>query len=389
MLDALRQTFVKTPIFPTLHLTPLSGVLRGAFRATQRKAQQSIIYFWRGLTMSEILKTLEKPVVQKQQSMCSRIEKVLYHMFLDICEAVEEVDGTKLDQQLWTRDEKGQWLPGENSNSITYIDKALRSGRVFEKVGINYVSMHGELPPGMTFQGADAVMADPANKIVTEKGTSFFATSTSVVIHPENPMVPTAHVNYRYFQIGDDDTQPGSWWFGGGGDLTPIYLFEEDAVHFHDIHKKACDNHNPTFYPRFKKWCDEYFYLPHRGECRGVGGIFFDYLQGDDIESLFAFIKTCAEAFLPAYIPIVEKRMNIQFTEQNKYWQRLRRGRYTEFILLHDRGVRFGLDSGIVNAQSVLNCMPGEALWSYHDEPLADSQEAILLDVLRNPRQWV
>jgi coproporphyrinogen III oxidase len=201
-------------------------------------------------------------------------------------------------------------------------------------------------------------------------------------------MVPTAHVNYRYFQLGDG-TQPGSWWFGGGGDLTPIYLFEEDAVHFHQVHKQACDKHRLEFYPKFKKWCDQYFYLPHRQESRGVGGIFFDNLKGEDAETLLEFIKTCSEAFIPAYMPIVEKRKDMQFTERNKDWQHFRRGRYVEFILMHDRGVRFGLASGIVNTQSVLNCMPGEAFWSYNDEPLSNSLEAKLIKTLKNPRDWV
>lgn len=334
-----------------------------------------------------MVQILENPIV-KQPSVSSRVEGFLLDMFDNVCQAIEEIDGSKLHEQRWTRNEIGQWVQGENSNGAIYIDKSLRSGNVFEKVGINYVSMQGELPPGVTFQGSDVVMADPTSISAEEKGTSFFATSTSVVINANNPMIPTAHVNYRYFQLGDG-SEPGSWWFGGGGDLTPIYLFEEDAVHFHQVHKAACDQHDPELYPRFKKWCDEYFYLPHRGECRGVGGIFFDNLQHTDVETLLSFVKTSSEAFIPAYFPIVKQRQDMEFTEQHKYWQRIRRGRYAEFILLHDRGVRFGLTSGIVSTQSVLNCMPGEAFWNYNDQPTADSEEAKLLEVLRNPRQWV
>lgn len=326
--------------------------------------------------------------LEKQQIVNTKIEKVLRDMFDNITNAIENINGTKLQEQHWTRDERGQWIAGTNNNNIIYIDRALRNGKVFEKVGLNYVSMQGQLPPGMTFQGTDAVMNGSTDEPANEKGTSFFATSTSVVINAHNPMVPTAHVNYRYFQLGDG-RQSGSWWFGGGGDLTPIYLFEEDAVHFHQVHKEACDKHDPQYYPIFKKWCDEYFYLPHRAECRGVGGIFFDNLQQENVESLFPLIKTCSEAFIPAYMPIVEKRKDMEFTPQNKYWQSLRRGRYAEFILLHDRGVRFGLASGIVNTQSVLNCMPGEAFWDYNDEPVSDSAEAKLVKVLKNPREWV
>lgn len=334
-----------------------------------------------------MVQLLENPTTQ-QPNISTRTEKLLLDMFEDVCQSVEQIDGSTLTEQRWTKDEKGQWIQGENNNGIIYIDKALRNGNVFEKVGINYVSMQGELPPGMTFQGSNVVKLDKANATGNEKGVPFFATSTSVVIHARNPMVPTAHVNYRYFQLGDG-TQPGSWWFGGGGDLTPIYLFEEDAVHFHQLHKEACDKHDPKLYPKFKKWCDEYFYLPHRGEHRGVGGIFFDHLQDRDGETLFSFVKTCSEAFIPAYMPIVAKRKDMEFTEQNKYWQRLRRGRYAEFILLHDRGIRFGLASGIVSTQSVLNCMPGEAFWDYNDQPIADSQEAMLIEVVKNAREWV
>lgn len=334
-----------------------------------------------------MVQLLENPTTQ-QPNISTRTEKLLLDMFEDVCQSVEQIDGSTLTEQRWTKDEKGQWIQGENNNGIIYIDKALRNGNVFEKVGINYVSMQGELPPGMTFQGSNVVKLDKANATGNEKGVPFFATSTSVVIHARNPMVPTAHVNYRYFQLGDG-TQPGSWWFGGGGDLTPIYLFEEDAVHFHQLHKEACDKHDPKLYPKFKKWCDEYFYLPHRGEHRGVGGIFFDHLQDRDGETLFSFVKTCSEAFIPAYMPIVAKRKDMEFTEQNKYWQRLRRGRYAEFILLHDKGIRFGLASGIVSTQSVLNCMPGEAFWDYNDQPIADSQEAMLIEVVKNAREWV
>ncbi len=334
-----------------------------------------------------MVQILENPAV-KQPPVSNRVESFLLDMFDNVCQAIEEIDGSKLHEQRWTRNEIGQWVQGENSNGAIYIDKSLRNGNVFEKVGINYVSMQGELPPGVTFRGSDVVMADPTTITPDAKGTSFFATSTSVVINACNPMVPTAHVNYRYFQLGDG-TELGSWWFGGGGDLTPIYLFEEDAVHFHQVHKAACDQHDAELYPRLKKWCDEYFYLPHRSECRGVGGIFFDNLQHSDVETLLSFVKTCSEAFIPAYFPIVKQRQDMEFTEQEKYWQRIRRGRYAEFILLHDRGVRFGLESGIVSTQSVLNCMPGEAFWNYNDQPAADSQEAKLLEVLRNPQEWV
>lgn len=333
-----------------------------------------------------MVQSIQKTVA-KQSLIFTEAETVLRSMFDRVCQAIEDIDGDRLNEQHWRKNEENQWVKGKDDSGIIYIDKALRNGEVFEKVGINYVSMQGELPPGMTFKGTDAIVADFTDTRNTES-TPFFATSTSVVINARNPMVPTAHVNYRYFQLGDG-TQPGSWWFGGGGDLTPIYLFEEDAVHFHRLHKQACDKHKPEFYPRFKKWCDEYFYLPHRQESRGVGGIFFDNLKGEDAGSLLEFIKTCSEAFIPAYMPIVEKRKDMEFTKRHKDWQHLRRGRYAEFILMHDRGVRFGLASGIVNTQSVLNCMPGEAFWCYDDRPLANSLEEKLVNILKKPKDWV
>lgn len=334
--------------------------------------------------MTEIL---EKPLI-KRQSVRQRAENILRQMYDATCQALEEIDGKKFCEQTWKHDKNGTWVPGENSEGNVYSDRALRNGNVFEKVGVNYVSMEGELPPGMSFQGSEVVMTVPENGNNGKKGLPFFATSTSFVIHPHNPMTPTAHVNYRYFQLGDG-TQPDSWWFGGGGDLTPNYLFEEDALHFHQVHKEACDKHDLDFYPRFKKWCDSYFYLPHRAECRGVGGIFFDYLKDRSAEELLLFVQTCAEAFVPAYLPIVERRKDMDFTQENKDWQRLRRGRYAEFILLNDKGTRFGLATNIVHTQSVLNCMPGEAFWNYDDQPAAGSKEAAIAEVLKSPRDWL
>lgn len=333
-----------------------------------------------------MLEMLDKAA--SQQSVLTRAEKSLREMFENTCQAIEEIDGNKFQEQTWKRDEQFRWTPGDCEGETIYIDRALRNSNVFEKVGVNYVSMQGFLPPGMSFQGANAVMTAPENGAATQESIPFFATSTSFVINPSNPMAPTAHVNYRYFQLGDGK-QPGSWWFGGGGDLTPSYLFEEDAVHFHQAHKEACDRHDPELYPRFKKWCDQYFYLPHRGECRGVGGIFFDHLQDREADQLCSFVETCSQAFIQAYMPIVEKRKDMEFTAENRYWQRLRRGRYAEFILLNDRGTRFGLETGIVHTQSVLNCMPGEAFWSYDDQPSLDSQEAKLIETLKNPQDWI
>lgn len=178
------------------------------------------------------------------------------------------------------------------------------------------------------------------------------------------------------------------WWFGGGADLTPAYLFDEDAAHFHRLHKEACDKHDPAFYPRFKKWCDEYFFIRHRGETRGVGGIFFDDLNDRDPDLLFAFAKDASAAFVPAYVPLVEKRKDMPFSEEQKRWQQLRRGRYVEFNLVYDRGTTFGLKTG-GRIESILMTLPLTARWEYDHHPEPGSEEARLLEVLKSPREWV
>ncbi|RCJ40755.1 coproporphyrinogen III oxidase [Nostoc minutum NIES-26] len=330
---------------------------------------------------------LEKSVTQ-QPTMRGVIDKSFRQMFENTCQALETLDGKRFIEQSWTRDRKGIWTPGESSEGTIYIDRSLQNGNVFEKVGVNYVAIEGELPPGMSFQQSGALASEAADRITTNKGDRFFATGSSFVIHPHNPMAPTAHVNYRYFQI-NNGTKPVYWWLGGGADLTPAYLFEEDAVHFHRIHKEVCDKYDSSYYPRFKKSCDEYFHIPHRGERRGIGGIFFDHLNKGNSQKLLSFITNCADAFLPAYMPIVERRKDMSFTEKNKYWQRLVRGRYVEFILSCDRGIRFGLASGMVKQQSVFNCMPPAASWEYDDQPAPGSQEAMLKEVLKNPREWL
>ncbi|QSJ16339.1 oxygen-dependent coproporphyrinogen oxidase [Nostoc sp. UHCC 0702] len=330
---------------------------------------------------------LEKSVTQ-QPKIRGVIDKTFRQMFENTCQALEALDGKGFIEQSWTRDNKGMWTVGESSEDSIYIDRYLHNGNIFEKVGVNYVAIEGELPPGMSFQQSGALATEAADQISNSKANRFFATGSSFVIHPQNPMAPTAHVNYRYFQI-NNGTQPVYWWFGGGADLTPAYFFEEDAVHFHQVHKEVCDKYDSSYYPRFKKLCDEYFHIPHRGESRGIGGIFFDHLNKDNPQKLLAFVTNCTEAFLPAYMPIVQRRKDMTFTERNKYWQRLVRGRYVEFILSCDRGLRFGLASGMVKQQSVFNCMPPSASWEYDDQPLPGSKEAILREVLKNPREWL
>jgi len=286
-----------------------------------------------------------------------------------ICGACEKLDGERFKEDTWKRPEGG----GGTS-------RILQDGRVFEKAGVNVSVVHGTL-------SREAAAAMGGGRDLGDQDLEFFAAGLSLVLHPRNPMAPTVHANYRYFERGPGE-KDGSWWFGGGSDLTPAYLFEEDAVHFHSVLKAACDKHDPSFYPRFKKGCDAYFHLPHRGEARGLGGIFFDDLHEKQRDGLFAFVEDCLCAFPRSYLPILDRRTGMPFTEAQKRWQELRRGRYVEFNLLYDRGTLFGLNTG-GRVESILMSLPLRARWEYDQIPQAGSEEAKLLEVLRNPRDWL
>ena len=297
-----------------------------------------------------------------------RMEQLVLASQDAICDALAAADGGAFHETAWQRRDGG----GGRS-------RVLEGGGVFEKAGVNTSTVWGTLDPvAAKAMGGGAELAGT--------GLPFFATGVSVVVHPGNPMVPAAHCNYRYFERGDG-TVPGSWWFGGGADLSPSYLFEEDVRHFHRVHKEACDRHDPAFYPAFKRWCDEYFTLAHRGETRGVGGIFFDDLNDWAADDLLAFVADCAAAFLPAYLPLVERRAGTPYTAEQRDWQLQRRGRYVEFNLIYDRGTSFGLRTG-GRTESVLMSLPPEARWTCR-EPRAGTPEAALLEVLRAPRDWV
>jgi coproporphyrinogen III oxidase len=286
-----------------------------------------------------------------------------------VCEAVEAVEQRRrcFRHELWTRAGGGG---GES--------RTLRGGRAFESAGVNVSVVHGSLP---------AELGEVAGAAKQAGSVRFWATGVSVVLHPRNPMVPTMHANYRYFELQrGPDAAPWRWWFGGGSDLTPSYLFEEDARHFHGVLRAACDAHDTAYYPLFKNQCDEYFLLPHRGECRGVGGIFFDRLADQSPRAVLAFVASCADAIVPAYFPIVERRLEQPFTRRHRSWQRLRRGRYVEFNLLYDRGTHFGLRTG-GRTESVLMSLPPVAHWDDRP-PREGSPEAALVDVLRRPREW-
>lgn len=249
--------------------------------------------------------------------------------------------------------------------------RVLEGGALFEKAGVNWSDVRGELPEDFARQ-------------IPGEGRAFRATGVSLVLHPLTPMVPTVHANFRFLEKGERR------WFGGGADLTPYYPWREDVVHFHRTWKTVCDRHDPAHYPRFKKWCDEYFTLPHRGETRGVGGIFFDYLEGSDeagLERVFAFVRDAGEAFLDAYVPIAERRRAEPYGEAERAFQLWRRGRYVEFNLLYDRGTVFGLKTG-GRTESILMSLPPLARWVYDHRPAPGSREAALFEYLK-PTDWL
>src|ERR1700730_10808187 len=223
-------------------------------------------------------------------------------------------------------------------------------------------------------------------------GARWFASGLSLVIHPVNPFIPTVHANYRFFELYNEKDEVIDCWFGGGTDLTPYYLIEEDAKHFHGCYKKVCDRFDPTFYHRFKRDCDNYFVNWHRNnERRGIGGIFYDYQRPDETKDLFFWMnfgKACGDEFLGAYVPIVERRKNTPYTQDQKFWQEIRRGRYVEFNLVHDRGTLFGLKTN-GRIESILMSLPPRARWEYNHQPLPGSAEDELLQVCLRPKDWI
>lgn len=285
-----------------------------------------------------------------------------------ICAALEKEDGAaKFESDRWEREEGGGGLT-----------RIIQNGNVFEKGGVNTSVVHGPISPALAQQ-------------LPVHGSSFFACGISLVLHPVNPHVPTVHANFRYFELYDAQHRVVDSWFGGGADLTPYYLVEEDVIHFHKTFKAACDAFDTSYYPKFKSQCDAYFVNKHRGnESRGVGGIFYDYLREEGShtkDAWFAFSKANGEAFLNAYLPIVQRRKQLPFTPGQTYWQELRRGRYVEFNLVHDRGTLFGLKSN-GRTESILMSLPPRARFDYRDAPAKGSEEEKLITVLRNPKHW-
>jgi coproporphyrinogen III oxidase len=254
----------------------------------------------------------------------------------------------------------------------------IENGAVFEKGGVNISQVHGPLPASM-------------QQYFKVGEVDFFACGLSLVLHPKNPMVPTAHANWRYFEMYDKEGNTIDQWFGGGQDLTPYYLFDEDATHFHKVCKEACDTHNPEFYAEYKQKCDEYFWNAHRDEARGIGGLFFDYCKASEemsIEDWYAFVTEVGNSFLESYVPIAEKRKDLPYSDTQRTWQEIRRGRYVEFNLVHDKGTLFGLKTN-GRIESILMSLPPHVQWVYDHHPEPGSVEERLLEVLAQPKKWI
>ncbi|MBD1850132.1 oxygen-dependent coproporphyrinogen oxidase [Leptolyngbya sp. FACHB-711] len=317
----------------------------------------------------------------------ARVSAFMKQIQDQICQRLQELDGqAQFQQDSWEREEGG----GGRS-------RVIKNGGIFEQGGVNFSEVWGkDLPPSILVQRPEAA------------GHGFYATGTSMVLHPRNPYIPTVHLNYRYFEAGP------VWWFGGGIDLTPYYPFVEDVKHFHQTLKAACDRHHSEYYPTFKQWCDEYFYLKHRGETRGVGGIFFDYQDARDTlyhgpdkkglaaqysdsignihqrnwEEIFAFVQDCGNAFLPAYEPIVERRKDTEYGDRERDFQLYRRGRYVEFNLVYDRGTIFGLQTN-GRTESILMSLPPLVRWEYGYQPESGTREAQLYEIFLKPQDWL
>ncbi|MBD2355659.1 oxygen-dependent coproporphyrinogen oxidase [Tolypothrix sp. FACHB-123] len=316
-----------------------------------------------------------------------RVSRFMQQLQDEITQALTKLDGVaSFHEDSWQRPEGG----GGRS-------RVLRDGAIFEQAGVNFSEVWGShLPPSILTQRPEAA------------GHGFYATGTSLVLHPRNPYVPTVHLNYRYFEAGP------VWWFGGGADLTPYYPFAEDAKHFHQTLKQACDRHHSEYYQVFKRWCDEYFYLKHRDETRGVGGLFLDYQDGQGTiyrgpdpngeaakysnqvgalpqrtwEEIFALVQDCGSAFLPAYLPIVERRHQTEYGDRERNFQLYRRGRYVEFNLVYDRGTIFGLQTN-GRTESILMSLPPLVRWEYGYQPEANTPEAELYETFLKPQDWI
>ncbi|KAF4522739.1 hypothetical protein B566_EDAN009284 [Ephemera danica] len=367
-----------------------TGTTAGAFLFSQSATMASPDFMAPPITdMNEL--------TRNKNDMKSRMELMIMRIQAQFCRALEkqEAEGSVLvpgDKPMtFTVD---RWQRQEGGGGITCV---IQDGQVFEKAGVNISVVSGHLPPAAVAQ------MRARGKVLGDGPLPFWAVGISSVIHPRNPMVPTIHFNYRYFEVQQADGTK-QWWFGGGTDLTPYYLDEQDARHFHGTLRQACDRHDKALYPRFKKWCDDYFNVTHRGERRGIGGIFFDDVDTPSQEGAFQFVTSCAESVIPSYIPLGERRGiggiffdDVDTPSQEGAFQFVTSCAESvipsyiplEFNLIYDRGTKFGLYTPGARYESILMSLPLTARWEYMHSPKPGSKEAKLTEVLKNPRDWV
>tara|TARA_B100001094_G_C18092537_1_gene751221 strand:+ start:114 stop:1073 length:960 start_codon:yes stop_codon:yes gene_type:complete len=296
---------------------------------------------------------------------------------------------TKIITQLETFEsnnsfKKDSWKRDNNSGGG--ISCVLENGEAFDKAGVNISAIKGTIQTPKEISMFSQLFKHQDINVDSVENSTYFATGISLVIHPTNPHIPTVHMNYRFFEILTPKNE-NFWWFGGGADLTPYFIKKLDFQHFHNTLKKSCDAINPNFYPIFKKKCDDYFFLPHRNEHRGIGGIFFDYLNAESKDVYLQLITSCSEAFVPSYIPLIKRNIKTPFTKEDKKWQEYRRGRYVEFNLIHDRGTLFGLKTN-GRIESILMSLPKNASWCYDETEFLESNSEFMT-IIKNPKNWL
>ncbi|CAF1393488.1 unnamed protein product [Rotaria sordida] len=352
-----------------LHLTPASLDTDVSENYPDKPSES---FMAESITNGDILKKGSNVYRQRMEIFILKLQKQL-------CHSLEQCEG-KTNSEI--RFKVDRWTRPEGGGGITCV---MQNGEVLESAGVNISVVHGKLPA----QAVEQMRARGHQFAARNVPLEFFAAGISSVIHPRNPYVPTLHFNYRYFELVDADGKV-HWWYGGGTDMTPYYLNENDCKHFHLTLKKACDKHDHSYYPKFKKWCDDYFNITFRhNERRGIGGIFFDDLNQPNQEECFSFVKDCANTVIPSYIPVVQSNYQRSYTTEERDWQLLRRGRYAEFNLVLDRGTKFGLQTPGSRIESILMSLPPVAKWKYAWDYKADSPEMKLMKVLKEPREWV
>ncbi|KAL5968541.1 Oxygen-dependent coproporphyrinogen-III oxidase mitochondrial [Taenia solium] len=350
-----------------------------AYQCLVHKEFHEYISFENDLTQNDPSKWMADPITPIETllhsgGIHSKMELLCMNLQSHLCRCMEAIDGkARFFVDRWTR-------KNDEGGGISCV---LQEGNVFEKAAINISVINCSLSDQAIKQ-----MKEGVKGLENEHPYRCSVVGISSVNHPRNPHAPTMHFNYRYFELTDVETNQTIWWFGGGCDLTPSFLYEEDVKHFHGLFKAVCDAHSPSYYHDFKTWCDEYFFIKHRGEARGVGGIFFDNLDSPSRDEIFSFVRDCAAAVAPSYLPIIVKRLKTPYNDKERQWQLLRRGRYVEFNLIYDRGTKFGLFTPHGRIESIFVSMPLYAKWVYCHDPSDDKRYMDLLDVLKKPRDW-